>query len=154
MAAGFAVAGAEVNDLVRRPNDTGFVLDHDHRVSQVAQSLQNFDQSTRVTEVQADARFIEHVERVDQTRANARGQIHAFGFATGQRACRTIQREIAEADFDEVTESRADFMQNQADGIGGFGAMCCGNLFDEPQGIADGQLVEIGEGDLRLAIYV
>ena len=153
MATRLAVAGAEVNNPVRRANDAGFVLDDDDRVSHVAEPLQNFDQSARVARVQTDTGLIQDVESVDQARAEAGGQIHAFGFAAGQRARRTIEREVAEANFHQVAEARPDFVQNQADRIGSCGAMLCGGLFDEPQSVADGKLVEIGEGDLRLAIY-
>ncbi|PYK98817.1 MAG: hypothetical protein DME19_11075 [Verrucomicrobia bacterium] len=142
-----AMAGTEINEVVRRANDAGFVLDHDHGVSQVAELPQNPDQSARVTRMQTDAGLIEHIERVNQARAQAGGQVHAFGFAAGQRARRAIEHEITEADLDQVSEARSDFVQNQADGIGRFGRVCRGDVLDEPQSIANGELVEIGEGD-------
>ncbi len=48
--------------------------------------------------VQADRRFIEHVEHSAQTRTDLRGQANALSFATGEASRIAIQREIAKAD--------------------------------------------------------
>ena len=68
-----AMAGAKVNDPVGGADHTGFVLDDDHGVPEVAQLLQDFDQAPGVARVQADARFVQYEERVDEPRAKAGG---------------------------------------------------------------------------------
>ena len=117
------MAGAEVNNPVCRPNHTGFVLDNDNGVAQVTQVFQDFDQPAGVARVQTDARFVEDIQCVDEPSAQARRQIHAFGFATGQRARRTVERQVAKSDFDQIADTRTDFMEHQPDWVGGFGLM-------------------------------
>src|SRR2546430_6371171 len=99
------MAGAKVNDLIGSADHARFVLDDQNGVTQVAQLLEDFDESVGVARVQSDAWFVEHIERVHQARAEASGQIHALGLAAGKGAGRTIQRKIAKTDLDEVGET-------------------------------------------------
>ena len=50
--------------------------------------------------MQADARFVKHVERVDQRSAQRRGEIDALDFAAAKRARLAIKREVAEPHVD------------------------------------------------------
>src|SRR5216684_4306732 len=50
-------AGAQVDDVIGRAYDVRVVLDHQHRVAEVAQALKNPYQAARVARVQADARL-------------------------------------------------------------------------------------------------
>ena len=97
--AGGAVAGAKINDLVRRADHAGLVFDDHDRVAGVAQLFEDADQPFGVARMQADAGLVEHEERIDQTRAQAGGEVHPFGFAAGERARRAVQGEIAQADL-------------------------------------------------------
>ena len=54
------------------------VLDHDHRVAQVAQALQRVEQPRVVALVQADGRLVQHVEHAHQARADLGGQPDAL----------------------------------------------------------------------------
>ena len=112
------MAGTDVHDLIRRAHHGGFMLDDDDGVARVAEFFQNADEPLGVARMQADAGFVQNEERVDQSCAKARRKIHALGFAAGQRARRTIQREVAEADFVQVGEAGADFTEDGRDGIG------------------------------------
>ena len=143
--AGRAVAGAEVHDLVCRADHAGLVLDHHDRVARIAQLLEQADQPFGVARMQAHARFVQDKERIHQPGAQAGGEIHALGFAAGERARRAVQREIAQADLVEITEPRADFVQDQAEGVVRSQAVPFGERLDERQGIADWELVEIGQ---------
>ena len=111
LAAGCATARAEVHNLIRRAHDAGFVFDDDDGVAGVAKFFKDANEAICVARVQANTGFVEDEKRVDQTRAEAGGEIDAFGFATAQCARRAIQREIAEADFVEVSEAGANFLQ-------------------------------------------
>ncbi len=106
------MAGPEVHDLIRGAHHAGFVFDDHDGVAGIAQLFEDADQPFGVARMQADARFVEHEQRVDQPRAEAGGEIHALGFAAGERARRAVEREIAQADFVEVAEARADFVQS------------------------------------------
>ena len=112
MAAGAAGAGAEVDDVVSAADGVFVVLDHDDGVAQRAQRFQRGQQAGVVAVVQADGRFIQHVEHSPQARADLRGQPHALGFAAGKRRGRAVEREIAQADRQQKLQPLADFGQH------------------------------------------
>ena len=105
LAARGAVAGAEVNDLVRGADHAGLVFDDHDGVAGIAQLLEQADQAFGVARVQADARLVQHEERIHQAGAQAGGEIDALGFAAGERARRAIQRQIAQADLVEIARA-------------------------------------------------
>ena len=113
------VAGAEVHDLVGGAHDGGFVLDDDDGVPEVAQALEDGDEARGVARVQAHARLVEDVERVDEARAEAGGEVHALGLAAGERARGAVEREVAQADFDEVGKAGTDFFEGVGERGGG-----------------------------------
>ena len=59
-------AGPEVDHVVRRPDRALVVLDHDHRVPEVAEALERPDQLLVVALVQPDRRLVEDVEDADE----------------------------------------------------------------------------------------
>ena len=85
-AAALARPGADLDHLVGRADHRLFVLDHDHRVAAVAELADGADQAVDVAGMQADRRLVEHVEHVDQARAQGRGEGHAPGLAAAERA--------------------------------------------------------------------
>jgi hypothetical protein len=106
-----AGAGTDVQQAVGMAHDLRVVLDHDQRVAGVLQALHHADHAFHVARVQADRRFVEHEQRVDQRGAERGRQVDALHFAAGQRARLAVQVQIAEADRGEVAEPRADFGQ-------------------------------------------
>ena len=58
--------GAEVDDVVRGADRALVVLDHDHRVAEIAQPPQRVDQLRVVTLVEADRGLVEDVEDAHQ----------------------------------------------------------------------------------------
>ena len=52
----------QIENAVRRPHDVGIVLDHQNRVSQIAQVVQNLDQPVRIARMQPDRRLIQHIQ--------------------------------------------------------------------------------------------
>ena len=58
-----AALGSEIDDPVSIGDDIEVVLDDDHRVAGVDQSMQDPDQLLDVRHVQSDRRFIEDVQR-------------------------------------------------------------------------------------------
>ena len=65
-AAVFSRPGADVEDVIRSPDELGIVLDHDERVARIAQFVQHPDQAPDVARVEADARLVEDEKRIDK----------------------------------------------------------------------------------------
>ena len=101
----------EFDEVIRRAHDGFLVLDDEQRVAFVAQRFHHADEPARVARVQADARLVEDEERVHERRAEARREIHTLDFAAAERARGAVEREIAEADFEQEAEAGADFAE-------------------------------------------
>ena len=61
------------------------MLDHENRITEIAQIVQDADQASGIARVQTDRRFIQHVGRANQARAQARRQLDALRFPAGNR---------------------------------------------------------------------
>ena len=112
LAAELSGAGTEVENIIGCGDGVGVVLDHQDRVAQIAQALEDFDEPVRVARMQADGRLVENVERADQMRAERRGELNALGLAAGERGGQAVERKIIEADFIEEAQPLADFFEN------------------------------------------
>ena len=86
VAAMHAGAGADVDHIVGGLDRVLVVLDHDHRVAEVAQAPQRLEQPRIVALVQADRRLVQHVQHAGQARADLRGEANALALAARQRA--------------------------------------------------------------------
>jgi hypothetical protein len=62
------------------------VLDHDHRVAEVAQPLERLEQAVVVALVEADRGLVEHVEHAREARADLAGEADALDFAAREGA--------------------------------------------------------------------
>ena len=113
LAAVLAGAGPELEHEVGLRDGGEVVLDHDHRVAAVAQPAQEGEQPVGVARVQADRRLVEHVERVDQPRAERVGERDALRFAAGEGAGLAVEREIAEADVAEEAEPGVELVEDE-----------------------------------------
>ena len=96
MATVFSRSWPQVEDVVGCQNGVTIVLDDEHRIPQITQALETFEQALIVTLVQTNARLIEHIEHSHQARANLRCQANALAFPTGERRCRAVQRQIVQ----------------------------------------------------------
>jgi len=83
MAAVGACARPHVEDVVRRANGLLVVLDHDDRVTQIAQVVQRPKQAGVVALMQADGGLIEDVHHAHQAGADLAGQPDALGLTAG-----------------------------------------------------------------------
>ena len=108
VAAEFAGAGAEVEDIVGVADGVFVVLDDEDGVAEVAQVFEGGDEALVVALMQADGRLIEDVEHAAQARADLRGEADALAFAAGERGGVAVEREIAEADGVEEFEAFDD----------------------------------------------
>ena len=83
-----AGAGPEIDDVVGGADRALVVLDHDHRVAEVAQALEGGNQALVVALVQADRRLVEDVEHAHQARADLRREADALCLAARERSRR------------------------------------------------------------------
>ena len=113
LAAGAARARAQVDDAVGREHDLRVVLDDEQRVAGIAQLREHVDDAPEVARMQADARLVEHEQRVDERRAERRRQIDALHLAARQRARLPIEREVAQPDVAEIAQARADLAEHE-----------------------------------------
>ena len=86
VAALLAAPGPELDHVVGGANRFGIVLDDEHGVAAVAQAVQQAEQAVHVARMQPDRRLVEHVERVDELRAERVGEPDALRLAAGERA--------------------------------------------------------------------
>ncbi|CAH0326741.1 hypothetical protein SRABI106_04759 [Rahnella aquatilis] len=85
----YACTRTNINNMVGSADRVFVVLDHNHRVTEVAQVDQGFQQTLVVALMQADRRLIQHVHHAHQTGTNLARQTDTLGFAAGQRFRRT-----------------------------------------------------------------
>ena len=62
--------------VIGRSNQAVFVLDNHQRGARVAKTIEHRNQSASVVGVQADRRFVQSIERVDEARAQSLGHHH------------------------------------------------------------------------------
>jgi len=73
------------------PPSPPIVLDHDHRVADVAQMLEGGEQLAVVALVQSDRRLVEHVDHARQLAADLAGEADALPLAAGERRRRPVR---------------------------------------------------------------
>jgi len=61
-----AGTGTQIEDAIGLDHDLRVVLDHQQRVACVPQPFHDIDDTPHITRVQADRRFIQHEQRIDQ----------------------------------------------------------------------------------------
>ena len=99
IAAIFAGARAEVEDMVGGAHDVGIVLDNQNRVPEVAQIVQDLDQTVRVAAVQADRWLIEDVEGSHQTRTERGCKLNTLRLAAREGGSKAAESQVFQADF-------------------------------------------------------
>ena len=77
--------GPEIDNVIGRAHHVGIVLHNNDGVAEIAQFCENPDQPAGIAAVQSDGRLIEHIAGAHQTRAEARRQLNALRFASGER---------------------------------------------------------------------
>src|SRR5882724_6787318 len=84
-AAAFAAFGAEVDDPIGLLDDVKVVLDDEHGVAEIDETLQDGEKLSNVVEVQASGGLVENVERAaGLALRKLAGQLDALGFTAGE----------------------------------------------------------------------
>src|SRR6185437_8086012 len=125
---------AEVEDVVGAADGVLIVLDDEDGVAEVAEGFESGDEAEVVALVEADGGLVEDVEDAAEAGADLGGEADALAFASGERGCVALKREIAEADGDEEFETLDDFA---AEALG-------------DEGFAGGELQGSGGGESSL----
>src|SRR5258708_6600510 len=86
-------ARAEVDDVVGGANRLLVVLDDQNGVAEIAQPSQRLDEALVVALVQADARFVEHVDDAAELAAELACEPDALCLAAAQARPRSIERQ-------------------------------------------------------------
>jgi hypothetical protein len=128
------------------------MLDHDHRVADVAQVAQRVEQPLIVALVQADRRLVQHIQHAGEAGADLRGEADALALAARQRAGIAGQSQIVEADIDQEGKPLADLLQDaNGDLVLLVVQFAPGSALNQLYGVADrhaASLADVLAGDL------
>ncbi len=114
VAAEFARAGAEVEEVIGGTDNVGIVLDDEDGVAEVAQGVEDADELGGVARVQADGGLVQYIERANQARAERCGELDALRFAAGERGAEAVEGEVFQANLDEEVDALADLFEDLA----------------------------------------
>ena len=88
------------------------VLHDEHRVAEVAQVLERFDQPVVVHRMEADGRLVADVEHAHQAGADLRGEADALPLASAERPGGATEREVLQADVEQEGEAGVDLLED------------------------------------------
>ena len=111
-------ARPHVDDMVGLADGLLVVLDHEHRVAEVAQVLQGLEQPGVVALVEADGRLVQDVEHAHQAGADLGGQPDALPLAAGEGAGGAVEGEVVEPHVHQEVEPLADLLEDPAGDLG------------------------------------
>ena len=103
-----AGGGTEIEELVGIGDHFAIVLDQQQGVAQVAEFLQGGQQPGVVAGVQADRRFVQHVQHSAEPAADLGREADALHLAAGKRGGRPGKRKVFESHVDQELGSIAD----------------------------------------------
>ena len=112
LAAMDAGAGADVDQVVRRPHGVLVVLHHQQRVAQVPEVFQGGQQLVVVPLVQADGGLIQDIQHPHQGGADLGGQPDALALAAGEGAGAAGKGQIPQPHGPEEPQPGLDLLQN------------------------------------------
>ena len=144
----FPGAGSEVDQVIGGADRFFVVLDHDHRVAEIAQPHQRREQPRVVALVQPDARLVEDVEHAHEARPDLRGETNALRLAARQRFRAAIQRQVLEPDVHEEAQPLAHFLEHGAGDVGvepRLAGRAKRNRENEIVRVAHGELAELAD---------
>ena len=98
--------------MLRGPDHVLVVLDHEHRVPEVAERPEGLDQFPVVALVEPDGGLVEDVQDAHQVRADLGGEPDPLRFPAGERPGIPGEREIPEADFFQEVDPALDLLDD------------------------------------------
>ena len=85
------------------------MLDHQDGIADVAQVLQQTNQTIVVARMQTNRRFVQHIQGADQRRSEICGQLNSLRLTSRQSRSQTIERQIIQPHLDQEFQSPANF---------------------------------------------
>ena len=107
-----AGARSDIDDIIGIEDGVLVMLDDDHRIAEIAQPAQGFQQPEIIALVQADRGFVEHIEHPGQAGADLRGQADALALAARKRPRTARQSEVIQSDIDQEFQPIIDLAQD------------------------------------------
>ncbi|OIQ93571.1 hypothetical protein GALL_245310 [mine drainage metagenome] len=119
LAAVFAGAGPEFDQMVGGEHDLRVVLDHQQRIAGLLQAPHHAIQAMQVARMQADGRLVEHEKGLGERSAERGGEVDALHLAARKRARLPVERQVAQSHVQQIAQASADLVEQQAGrGIG------------------------------------
>ena len=143
---------AHVDDVVGREDRLLVVLDHQHRVAEIAQALEADQQAGVVALVQADGWLVQHIEHSGQARADLAGQPDTLALAAAERSRGARQVQIVQADVDQEPQPIDDFLEDPPGDLHLLFAQLGLQALEPFLGVADRQVADLADvlaGDLH-----
>lgn len=103
--------GSHIHQKISVFDDFFFVFHHYHRVAQITQFFQYFDQPPCIARMQPDRRLIENIHGGCQIAAQRTGQMNALRFAAAEGVGNTVEREVTEPQIDHELQTVINFKQ-------------------------------------------
>src|SRR4051812_5861317 len=103
-----AGTGSKLHDMVRAANDLIFMLNNNYRIPARVQLLDCRRQWANIGRMQSDGGLIEHIQHVNEARAERRRQGDPLRFARTQSPQRPIDGQVSNADIREISEPRTN----------------------------------------------
>ena len=101
-----------VDQMVGRADRVLIMFHNKNGVAEVAQPAQRDQQAFVVALVQADRRFVEHVQHAGEAGADLAGQADALALAARQRGGAARQGQIVQPDIDQELQALADLAED------------------------------------------
>lgn len=109
----FASTRTHVDHVVGTTDRILVVFDHEHRVAQIAQMLERFDEALVIALMKADGGLVEDIEHTHKACADLCRKTNALRFATRKRGGRTFKREVTEAHVHQETQALGDLLHDR-----------------------------------------
>ena len=101
-----------INHPICRPDGLLIMLNHDHGVAKISQSLKRTNQARIITLMQTNTWLVQNIEHTDQARTNLGRQTDSLCFTTRQCFSSTIESEVFKPNGFEKPKSRIDFLKH------------------------------------------
>ena len=96
---------SHIDQQVGRPHHLLVVFHHHHGVADIAQPPEHLDQAGGVPRMQADAGFVQDIERSHQGTSQGRHQTYPLAFPAGKRVARPAEGQVRQAHIADILQS-------------------------------------------------
>ena len=105
-------ARSQVDDVIGLADRILVVLDHDHRIAEIAQIHERVEQALIIALVQSDGGLVEDVHDAHEAGSDLACEADALRLSAGQRVGAAVEREITESDIRQKTEAVGNFLDD------------------------------------------